>query len=95
MLNSNTLNFKNNHNVIVGLDIGGSLTKLSIMINKSLNSQEGGFLTKYEFLEEIDLENNFLYIKLILTSNFNTEGISLLKSRINIYKRHKGRIFIQ
>jgi hypothetical protein len=77
---SHPLKFKNTNKITLGLDIGGTLTKLSVTLLKELNTTNE-FLTKYGFTEELELDEHFLYIKLLQTNKFEEEGIPLFKSR--------------
>jgi pantothenate kinase len=69
--------FKNHNSIRVGLDIGGTLTKLSITIKKE--NELSDFLTKFDFFEKIELDKHFLYIKLLQTNRFDVEVIECLK----------------
>lgn len=72
-----------NHNILkIGLDIGGSLTKLSVALNKKEANDitRKKFLDEYGFFEEIELEENFLYIKNFQTNKFNSETLNFLHS---------------
>jgi hypothetical protein len=73
------LEFKNNKDIVLGLDIGGSLTKLAVIVKKEKIGSD--FLTKYEFIEEVVLNGYILYIRLLQTNSFETEAIPLLKSK--------------
>ena len=79
----NFLKIKNIQNIKVGLDIGGSLTKLAVAVHKEMT--DGGIRTKlkkFDFIEEIELEENYLFIKHFSTNKFKTETLQFLK-RIN------------
>lgn len=64
--------------ILVGLDIGGSLVKLSVAVTKNIDKEIYGLLVEREF-EEIVLEENNLYIKKFHTSQFPFEVIDFLK----------------
>ena len=71
----------NNH-VQIGMDIGGTLTKMSIRLSKS-NLGKTEFLREFDSLERIELEDNLLFMKLFPTNKFNPEAIDFMKSKIN------------
>jgi type II pantothenate kinase len=80
-LHRKSLKIINGNLLKIGLDIGGSLTKLSVILHKESASDiiRNKFLKDYGFFEEIDLEENFLYIKNFPTSKFNSDTINFLK----------------
>lgn len=77
------LKIKNSNLVKIGLDIGGSLTKLAVALSKD-NSVDSDLRQKFhkdlEFLEEIELEENYLYIRLFQTNKFSVDFVDFLKS---------------
>jgi hypothetical protein len=77
MNNSQSIAFKNLKDIRIGLDIGGTLTKLTVIVKKEKHDPD--FLNKYEFMEEIELDEHFLYIKLLQTIQFKIEVIECLK----------------
>ncbi len=80
----NMLKIKNSSLVKVGLDIGGSLTKVSVALSKESDAIpiREIFLKEFQFAEEIELDDNYLYIKLMLTHMFKTEIVEFLKSKL-------------
>ena len=64
-------------NLLVGLDIGGTLAKLSIAVKKNFD-EESILLLKDKEFEEINLEENILYIKQYHTSSFQTDVMEFL-----------------
>lgn len=65
-------------NILVGIDIGGTLVKLSVAVTKNIEKDTYLMLIQREF-EEIVLENNNLYIKKYYTSQFQSDVIEFLK----------------
>ena len=78
-----------NNQVQIGLDIGGTLTKMSICLSKS-NLEKNEFL-EFDSLERIELEDNILFIKLFPTNKFDPDAIDFLKSKniLTIYSLFK------
>lgn len=74
-----TLEFKSLAPLSIGLDIGGTLTKISVLISK--NIKKSNFDTEYDFKESIQLSEFCLYMKLVQTDLFKTEGLTFLKSK--------------
>jgi pantothenate kinase len=64
--------------LLVGIDIGGTLVKLSIAVNKIIEREVYVLLLEKEF-EEIVLEKNNLYIKKYHTSQVPIEVVEFLK----------------
>jgi len=69
---------ENFEEILVGLDIGGTLVKLSVAVTKNIEKEIYGLLIEREF-EEIVLEENNLYIKKFHTSQFPFDVIDFLK----------------
>ena len=69
----NTLKIKQEDSMMIGLDIGGTLTKLAVIVKKdSISStQRNQILMDFDFLEEIEIEDNYLYIKKYLMDYLN------------------------
>ena len=80
----NLLKFKNSKSINIGLDIGGSLTKVAIYFNKTNYELYNVLKNEYDFVDEVEFEDNFLYIKNFQTSKFASETIDFLKSIIII-----------
>ena len=81
MTTKGMLKFLDFNKIKVGLDIGGSLTKLAVALNKEESNKviRNRFNNEFDFLEEIELEENFLYIKNFQTNKFKTDTVSFLK----------------
>jgi activator of 2-hydroxyglutaryl-CoA dehydratase len=73
-----SLVFKTEAPLSIGLDIGGTLTKISLIINKKL--VKSNFAIEYDFIESLELNEQYLYLKNIQTGTFENEGINLLRS---------------
>ena len=71
----------------IGLDIGGSLTNIAVALAKreEYESIRNQFKLKFSFLEEIEIEDNFLYIGLFQTNKFNIDIIEFLNSILIIF----------
>ena len=69
--------------VQIGLDIGGTLTKMSIRLSK-FHSVKNDFIKEFDSLEKFELEDYFLYIKLFQTNKFNPDAVDFLQSFIYI-----------
>jgi len=80
------LRIKNDNIIEVGLDIGGSLTKIAISISKEYPELVNKLKEELEFSEQIELEKNMILFKLIQTVKFDSEGRDLLKSKIFLFK---------
>jgi len=80
------LKFKSNTNIQIGLDIGGTLTKIAIYLSKSIILQPSEFFREFECYDHIEFDNDHLFIKLFQTSKFNPEVIEFLKSRVFLFK---------
>ena len=76
-----SLKIINSNLLKIGLDIGGSLTKLSVALHKNsvTDMMRTKLLNDYGFFEEIDVEENFLYIKNFQTNKFNSDTMNFLK----------------
>ena len=81
MTTKGMLKFLDFNKIKVGLDIGGSLTKLAVALNKEESNKviRNRFNNEFDFLEEIELEENFLYIKNFQTNKLKTDTVSFLK----------------
>lgn len=88
---THNLKIKNSIPIEVGLDIGGSLTKMAVSIKKKFPDLVSSLKQNIEFLDEIQMEENIILIKLIQTVNFSSEGRDLLKSKIT----YQLNIFLQ
>ena len=73
-----TLQFKTSSPLSIGLDIGGTLTKISVLINKEIITNNFG--TDYDIKESLELPQHYLYFKYFQTTAFKSEGINFLKS---------------
>ncbi len=78
-MNNKLLEFKSIAPLSIGVDIGGTLTKISVLISKDVIKPN--FNTEYDFKESLELPQHYLYLKLIQTDSFKTEGIDFLKSK--------------
>ncbi len=65
----------------VGLDIGGTLTKMSLRLSK-FHKEKNDFFKELNSLECIEIDDYLLYIKLFQTNKFNPDAIEFLKSII-------------
>jgi len=74
------LKFKTNSNMRIGLDIGGTLTKIAIYLSKSIPYKRNEFIKDFECNDHIELDNDHLFIKQFQTNRFNPEAIDFLKS---------------
>jgi tartrate dehydratase alpha subunit/fumarate hydratase class I-like protein len=81
---THNLKIKNCNPIEVGLDIGGSLTKMAVSIKKEYSEIIVKLKEEIEFLDEIQMEENIILIKLMQTINFSSEGRDFLKSK-NIF----------
>jgi pantothenate kinase len=77
-LTENLIKLESFENILVGIDIGGTLVKLSVAVTKNIDKETYLLLIEGEF-EEIFLENNNLYIKQFSTLQFTSEVIYFLK----------------
>lgn len=77
------LKIKNSSLVKVGLDIGGTLTKVSVALSKENSGLKirDAFHKEFQFLEEIELDDNYLFIKLIPTLDFSLEIVKFMNSK--------------
>ena len=77
------LKINNGNTIEVGLDIGGSLTIFAISIKKDDLCQEliSKLKEEIEFSDQIELKENIIFMILMQTHNFRTEGKDLLKSK--------------
>jgi len=82
------LKISNRNFIKIGMDIGGSLTKIVVALSNAnpadpaydkLNFRKN-LQNNFEFLEELEIEDNYLFIRLFNTNNFNTEILDFLKS---------------
>lgn len=64
--------------ILVGMDIGGTLVKISVAVNKIVEREVYVLLLDREF-EEIVLENNNIYIKKYHTSQVPSVVVEFLK----------------
>jgi pantothenate kinase len=69
----------------IGLDIGGTLTKMSLRLSK-FNKEKNDFYKEFDSLECIEIDDYLLYIKLFQTNKFNTDAIEFLRSKIFLNK---------
>lgn len=76
---------KKNKNIQVGLDIGGTLTKIAIYISKSIPYNKNEFVKDFNCNEHLEFDNDHLFIKHFQTNKFNIEAIDLLKSNPQIF----------
>ncbi len=79
---------KINNKLLIGLDIGGSLTKICILTDKKEKEINDFLLSKYNS-EYVDLGQNFLYLTNFPTNNFEKNFTSLIKDLNNITKLEK------
>ena len=63
----------------IGMDIGGSLTKIAIVLQKEKSDLRKLF-SEFGNLEEVELNDHYIYIINFSTSKFRTETIPFLKS---------------
>lgn len=77
-----------NNKLLIGLDIGGSLTKICILTDKKEKEINDLLLSKYNS-EYIDLGLNCLYLTNFQTNNFEKNFSSLIKDLNNITKIEK------
>lgn len=75
------LKFKTNNNIQIGLDIGGTLTKMAIYLSKSMAYKKNEFLKDFDCNDHIELDHDHLFIKQFQTNKFNPEAIDFLKSK--------------
>jgi hypothetical protein len=77
------LKIKNTSLIEVGLDIGGSLTKIAVSVKKEIDMEILKRLkNEIEFMDHLELEQNIIFFILLQTANFVSEGIDLLKSKL-------------
>jgi len=74
------LKFKTNANIQIGLDIGGTLTKMAIYLSKSIPYKKTEFFQDFECNDHIELDHDHLFIKQFQTNKFNPEAIEFLIS---------------
>ncbi len=82
------LKFKYNTNIQIGLDIGGSLTKMAIYLSKSMNLKKNEFFNDFDCVDHIEFDENHLFIKLFQTNKFNPDAIDFLKSIYYVLHRN-------
>ena len=70
--------------LLIGLDIGGTLTKVCIICNKK-ESSINDFLLSNNF-EKFDLNSNNLFLSFFKTANFETDFFKFIKDLNNIVK---------
>ncbi len=75
------LKFKTNTNIQIGLDIGGTLTKMAIYLSKSIPCNRKAFQQDFECNDHIELDHDHLFIKQFHTNKFNPEAIDFLTSK--------------
>lgn len=78
------LKFKYNNTIQIGVDIGGTLTKMAVFLSKSHPIKKKDFFDDFGFSDHIELDDNHLFIKLFHTNKFNPEAIDFIKSKIII-----------
>ena len=83
--NKLNLNINENHKLLIGLDIGGSLTKLCIITNKNKKDINDFILSKNIF-EKTDLNEYNLYLTSLQTYNFEKDVIAIIKDLNNVVK---------
>ena len=83
---NHNLRIKNDNIIEVGLDIGGSLTKVAVSVSKEFPDLVSKLKEELEFSEQIELDKNTILFKLIQTVKFDSEGRDLLKSKIFLIK---------
>lgn len=88
------LKFKINSNIQIGLDIGGSLTKMAIFLSKSFHIKKSEFLKEFECNDHLELDDNHLFIKLFQTNKFNPETIEFIKSNFILLKFKNLTIYL-
>ena len=86
--NKLNLNLNENQRLLIGLDIGGSLTKLCIITNKNEKDINDFILTKNIF-ENIDLNEYNLFLASLHTNNFEKDVIKVIKDLNSIVKINK------
>lgn len=88
------LKLRNFNGFHVGLDIGGSLTKVAIALNKENVNLNNKILNNFEFSDNFNIEDKTFFIKMYKTSKFQSETLPFLKSKLFIFKfkRNKRRI---
>ncbi len=79
---------KINNKLLIGLDIGGSLTKICIITDKNEKEINDFLLSKYNS-EYVDLALNIVYLTKFPTNNFEKNFSSLIKDLNNITKLEK------
>lgn len=77
-----------NSNIKVGMDIGGTLTKIAIMIDKN-DDVLCNYLKEnlFDKSEEIKIEGHYIYLKRFLSANFNSEAIPFLQRNESVNSR--------
>ncbi len=83
---NHNLKIKNDNLIEVGLDIGGSLTKIAVSVSKEYPQLVNKLKEELEFSEQIELDKNIILFKLIQTVKFDPEGRDLLKSIKFLFK---------
>ena len=76
--NENSNHLESFENILIAIDIGGTLVKLVVAVTKIIEKESFLMLVERDF-EEIVLEENNLYIKKYHTSQFTTEVMDFLK----------------
>lgn len=80
-LSKKILRMKNINLFEIGLDIGGSLSKVAICLNNKNIDIRNNVKKNYDYVEEVELDDKYLFIKFFQTSKFQLDGISFLRSK--------------
>ena len=88
-IENDTIKIKNiNNKILIGLDIGGSLTKISIVTEKE-EKQINDFLLSQKNYEQIEIDKYYLYLTNFPTINFENNISSLINELKKIIKIDK------
>ena len=71
--------------LLIGLDIGGTLTKICILCDKT-ESSINDFIISKNIFEKIDLNSYYLFLSFFKTDKFETDFFKFLKDLNNIVK---------
>ena len=88
-IENDTIKIKNiNNKILIGLDIGGSRTKISIVTEKE-EKQINDFLLSQKNYEQIEIDKYYLYLTNFPTINFENNISSLINELKKIIKIDK------
>lgn len=78
------LRLRNINSLQIGLDIGGSLTKIAIASNSQNTNMNNNFTNNFDFIDKFNIDDKTFFIKMYKTAKFQTEALPFLKSKFII-----------